>query len=302
MNEVNELSSTVNEIASSTVLQTSTKSYIILTIINLILIIAIILLVAVLIRLKKSGKQIIFNFGFGGKRNKEKQQVKTSKKTLKDIEDFTTKKESIISNMLNHRFFNSIKYRYVGIDYNFTFENYEMLIEHGIKSEKDELQNFKKLIASHFLSDCIFKYLFDSVKLWVDNVSEEVRSMQDYNEDYVPISMCEIIEYLVHFTKQTTHMSSQLRLTFNGRIIDGIPNDFVKYFCKIVNKDLNVIQNIISSIIYTTNIPWYNKVLEILDLFELVVEYIKDSVDYTLIILNGQLEKYLEDLMYDEEF
>lgn len=297
MNEVNEMSSTVLDAVattSSTVLQQPSTKLVVLTIINSVLLLAMILLISVLIRLKKSGKQLIFNIGFG----KHKDKNNNSKKN-DDSKRLSVNKDAIVSNMMNHRFFTSIKYKYVGIDYNFTFENYEMLIEHGVKDELDELQNFKKLIASHFLSDCIFKYLFDSVKAWVDNVVEEFRSMEDYNEDYIPVSMCDIIEYLVHFTKQTTHMSSQLRLTFNGKIIDGIPNDFVKYFCKIVNKDLNVIQGIISSIIYTTNVPWHSKILEILDLFELVIEYIKDSVDYTLIILNGQLERYLEDLMND---
>ena len=297
MNEVNEMSSTMLDAVattSSTVLQQPSTKLVVLTIINLVLILAIILLIAVLIRLKKSGKQLIFNIGFGRRKDKNNNSKKND-----DSKKISINKDAIVSNMMNHRFFTSIKYKYVGIDYNFTFENYEMLIEHGVKDELDELQNFKKLIASHFLSDCIFKYLFDSVKAWVDSVVEEFRSMEDYNEDYIPVSMCDIIEYLVHFTKQTTHMSSQLRLTFNGKIIDGIPNDFVKYFCKIVNKDLNVIQGIISSIIYTTNVPWYSKILEILDLFELVIEYIKDSVDYTLIILNGQLERYLEDLMND---
>ena len=297
MNEVNEMSSTVLDAVattSSAVLQQPSTKLVVLTIINSVLLLAIILLIAVLIRLKKSGKQLIFNIGFGKRKDKNNNSKKND-----DSKKLSINKDAIVSNMMNHRFFTSIKYKYVGIDYNFTFENYEMLIEHGVKDELDELQNFKKLIASHFLSDCIFKYLFDSVKAWVDSVVEEFRSMEDYNEDYIPVSMCDIIEYLVHFTKQTTHMSSQLRLTFNGKIIDGIPNDFVKYFCKIVNKDLNVIQGIISSIIYTTNVPWYSKILEILDLFELVIEYIKDSVDYTLIILNGQLERYLEDLMND---
>jgi len=297
MNEVNEISSTMLDTVtttSSTILQqpnTNTK-LLVLAIINSVLLIAIILSIIILVKLKKSGKQLIFSIG------KRKDKTNNSKKN-DDSKSLSINKDTIVSNMMNHRFFTSIKYKYVGIDYNFTFENYEMLIEHGVKGEIKELQNFKKLIASHFLSDCIFKYLFDSVKAWVDNVVEEFRSMEDYNEDYIPVSMCDIIEYLVHFTKQTTHMSSQLRLTFNGKIIDGIPNDFVKYFCKIVNKDLNVIQGIISSIIYTTNVPWHSKILEILDLFELVIEYIKDSVDYTLIILNGQLERYLEDLMND---
>ena len=96
-------------------------------------------------------------------------------------------------------------------------------------------------------------------------------------------------------------MSSQVRLTFNNHLIDGIPPDFVKYFCKIVNRDMKTIQEVMSSIIYVTDVSWYNKVIEILDILELVLVYIKDSVDATLVVLNGQLEKYLEELNKETE-
>ena len=68
MNEVNEMSSTVLDAVattSSTVLQQPSTKLVVLTIINSVLLLAIILLIAVLIRLKKSGKQLIFNIGFG---------------------------------------------------------------------------------------------------------------------------------------------------------------------------------------------------------------------------------------------
>ena len=214
-------------------------------------------------------------------------------------EDGSSDKNKIIKNISNHRFFSYVKYKYVGVEYNLTFENYEMLLEHKIKIESKELVEFKKLIASHFLSDCIFKYLFYSVKKWTEAVVEEYTNSED--KESVPVSLCDIIEDLVHFTKDTTHIASTVRLNFYDKVINGIPSDFVKYFCKIVNRDIATIQDIVSSIIYMNNISWYNKIIEILDFLELVIVYIKDSVDSTLIIMNGQLKKYVEELMAENE-
>lgn len=242
-----------------------------------------------------------FSFSLFGKKNdkEEKEKPKSSNNGQLSKSRVSKRKEdarnTIISNIQNHKFFSYIKFKYVGVDYNLVFENYELLIEHGIKHETKELQDFKKMIASHFLSDCIFKYLFESVKTWIDSVISEYSSRMD-DDNYVPISLCNIVEYLIHFTKETTRLASLVQLNFDNKHIDGIPPDFVKYFCKIVNRDMTIIQDVMSSIIYITDITWYNKVIEILDMLELVIVYIKDSVDSTLVVLNGQLEKYLEDL------
>ena len=258
----------------------------------LAVIIILVLFLFIINSLVKSGKHLTLNL-FKKKSDPNKPTTVRSNKKIDET------KRLILSNIQNHKFFSYTKFKYVGLDYNLVFENYEMLIEHGIKNESKELQEFKKLIASRFLSDCIFKYLFDSVKVWVDNV---VKEYEDNSSDktYVPVSLCDIIEDLIHFTKETTRMSSQVRLTFNNHLIEGIPPDFVKYFCKIVNRDMKIIQDVMSSIIYVTDIAWYNKVIEILDILELVIVYIKDSVDSTLVVLNGQLEKYVEELKESE--
>jgi len=257
-------------------------------------IIVILVLFLFLIRsVAKNGKHITFNL-FKKKENESNNIVGRNSKKKDDT------KRLILSNIQNHKFFSYTKFKYVGLDYNLTFENYEMLIEHGIKQESKELQEFKKMIASRFLSDCIFKYLFESVKLWIDNIIKEYEANAD-DKNYVPVSLCDIIEDLIHFTKETTRMSSQVRLTFNNHLIDGIPPDFVKYFCKIVNRDMKTIQDVMSSIIYVTDISWYNKVIEVLDILELVIVYIKDSVDSTLVVLNGQLERYVEELNKESE-
>lgn len=259
---------------------------------GIILIILVFMIIILINTLVKHGKKIIINTS--SNKSKELENVNNPNIT----EDGSSDKNKIINNILNHKFFSYIKYKYVGVEYNLAFENYEMLLEHGIKKESKELVEFKKLIASHFLSDCIFKYLFDSIKKWIETVVEEYTKSED--KESIPVSLCNIIEDLVHFTKDTTHMASNVRLNFYGKVVNGIPSDFVKYFCKIVNRDISTIQDIISSIIYMNNISWYNKIVEILDFLELVIIYIKDSVDSTLIIMNGQLEKYVEELMFEK--
>lgn len=263
-----------------------------LAILGIIFIILVLLLIFLINTLVKHGKKIVIK---SSKPGSEELDKKTDPNTT---EDGSSDKNKILNNILNHKFFSYIKYKYVGVEYNLTFENYEMLLEHGIKQESKELIEFKKLIASHFLSDCIFKYMFDVVKDWVKLVVDEYNDSDD--KEYVPISLCDIIEDLIHFTKETTHMASNVKLLFYGKMINGIPSEFVKYFCKLVNRDISVIQDIISSIIYMNNISWYNKIIEILDFLELVIIYIKDSVDSTLVIMNGQLEKYVEELLSKE--
>lgn len=258
-------------------------------------IVILILILSLIGSVSKNNKHLTFNI-FKKKPSKKK-TTSTSRVSKRQHDEV---KKLILSNIQNHKFFSYTKFKYVGLDYNLTFENYEMLIEHGIKKESKEIQDFKKLIASRFLSECIFKYLFESVRVWIENIIKEYEENAE-DKCYVPVSLCDIIEDLIHFTKETTRISAQIRFNFNGRLIDGIPNDFVKYFCKIVNKDMKTIQDVISSIIYVTDIAWYNKVIEILDILELVIVYIKDSIDSTLVVLNGQLEKYVEELHKENE-
>ena len=270
----------------------------IIAILLILLAVIIILILSILLisNVSKNKKHLTFNL-FNKRCNKKESISTAPSRSLKKKEDV---KKQILLSIQNHKFFSYIKFKYVGVDYNLSFETYEMLIAHGIKVESKELQEFKKLIASRFLSDCIFKYLFESVKKWIDDIVREYDASTD-EKNFVPITLCDIIEDLVHFTKETTRMSSQVRLTFDNHLIDGIPPDFVKYFCKIVNRDMKTIQEVMSSIIYVTDVSWYNKIIEILDILELVLVYIKDSVDATLVVLNGQLEKYLEELNKETE-
>ena len=45
----------------------------------------------------------------------------------------------------------------------------------------------------------------------------------------------------------------------------------------------------------------YGKINEILDFLELVIVYIKESVDSTLVVLNGQLQKFVDDILKEND-
>ena len=203
----------------------------------------------------------------------------------------------------NHRFFSAVQYKYVDVDYGFEFEIYSLLLSHKIKNESEELIEFKKLIATRFLSDCIFKFLRDTMQKYVKDVLNEYYDKRRNGEIYASNSsvMCGVIENIMHFTKTVTHLASQTTFKYKNKTIEGIPPDFVKYFCRVISKDINTLSSTFSNIIYGTASPWYIKINEILDLLELVIVYIKESVDSTLVVLNGQLQKFVDEILKEDD-
>lgn len=203
----------------------------------------------------------------------------------------------------NHRFFSAVQYKYVDVDYGFEFEIYSLLLSHKIKNESEELIEFKKLIATRFLSDCIFKFLRDTMQKYVKDVLNEYYDKRRNGEIYASNSsvMCGVIENIMHFTKTVTHLASQTTFKYKNKTIEGIPPDFVKYFCRVISKDINALSSTLSNIIYGTTSPWYIKINEILDFLELVIVYIKESVDSTLVVLNGQLQKFVDEILKEDD-
>ena len=208
-----------------------------------------------------------------------------------------------VQQIQNHRFFSVVQYKYVDVDYGFEFEIYGLLLSHKIKNESEDLIEFKKLIATRFLSDCIFKFLRDTMQKYVKDVLAEYYEKRRNGELYSSNSavMCSVIENIMHFTKTVTHLASQTTFKYKNKTIEGIPSDFVKYFCRVISKDINTLSSTFSNIIYGTSSPWYIKINEILDFLELVIVYIKESVDSTLVVLNGQLQKFVDNILKEEE-
>ena len=208
-----------------------------------------------------------------------------------------------VQQIQNHRFFSAVQYKYVDVDYGFEFEIYGLLLSHKIKNESEDLIEFKKFIATRFLSDCIFKFLRDTMQKYVKDVLAEYYEKRRNGELYASNSavMCSVIENIMHFTKTVTHLASQTTFKYKNKTIEGIPPDFVKYFCRVISKDINTLSSTFSNIIYGTSNPWYIKINEILDFLELVIVYIKESVDSTLVVLNGQLQKFVDDILKEND-
>lgn len=277
--------------------------------ISVCIILVLVLLIVLIIVLSKYGKKLSINFNKDGKKNTELSTVTINDGDLnnkfrkgKTASKYAIyKRDVIINDLKNHKFFSCVKYKYVNNDYDFIFENYELLISHGIKKESERIQKFKKVIASTFLSECVFKYFLDTTEDWVNSVILEYTNQDKTATTFQSVVIYDIIENLLRFTKETTRIASNVKISFEGITISGIPIDFIKYFCKIVNSNMNNVQDIISSILYTSDTAWYIKINEILDMLELVMIYIKNSIDATLIILNGQIESYLNNLIGDEK-
>ena len=247
------------------------------------LIVILTLIIVLVLILAKHNKLINLHIGSKKNNNSENSVVMST--------------ESLAQLLYSHKFFSSVKYEFVEKDFEFTFSLYDTLIEHGVKSEDSLMVDFKKTLANKFLSDCLFKYLNESTKSWIKSVISDYSSASEKDTSkstYMPESMCDIIENLVHFSKETTNLAANLRISFKGKTINGIPVEFIDCFCKTVNKSISSIQQLFSSIIYTSNNSWIEKIIEILDIYELALDYIKNSVDSTLVIMNGQMKKYVD--------
>lgn len=254
-------------------------------VVSLSVIVILVLLILLVNVLAKHGKLI--NLNIGSKKGNNDNKRTTVNMSIDNLTQL----------LCSHKFFSSVKYEFVEKDYEFTFSLYDTLLDHGIKNEEQLLVDFKKSLANKFLSDCLFKYLNESTKSWIKNILIDYSKASETDivkENYMPESMCDIVENLVHFSKETKHLAENLRFSFRNKTINGIPVEFVDCFCKTVNKSITSIQQLFSSIIYTTNNSWVEKIIEILDIYELALDYIKNSVDSTLVIMNGQMKKYVD--------
>lgn len=246
-------------------------------------------LIVLVFMLTKYGKSLSFKFG---NKNESSDSNNEFNKKIFNIDIFK-------QNALSHKFFTEVKLHYVETDYGFDFNLYDKMIEHGVKQESKDLIEFKKLLANTFLSKCLFKYIESSTRKWILALIEEYESSEDLkkNAHKIPNSMTLIIENLVHFTKETSNLASTVNLTYKGKNINGIPIDFIKTFCEIINSRIDIVQELFNGVIYTSQLTWDKKVIEILDVYILALDYLITSVDSTLALLNGQMERFVESIM-----
>lgn len=255
-----------------------------------------ILLILILLLLKtlsKAGKTLNLKI-FGKNKSGDEEKDEEETENLPHIKTTTEQFEQIVHNIKYHRFFSNTM---VENEYGFEWKLYDALLQEKFKVEDERVIAFKKIIANKFLSNCLFKYLEDTVKEWLDEVLEQYKDAKEETNVYqVPPTMCSIIDRIHRFTKQTTELASRVQIPFENKVITGIPPEFVKCFCTIVNQNFDVVYTTISSIVYMGSMTWYDKINEILDMMELIMSYVKTGVDSTLVVMNGQIEQYVENL------
>jgi hypothetical protein len=64
---------------------------------------------------------------------------------------------------------------------------------------------------------------------------------------------------------------------------------------------MNRIYTMISDVLYSAQSNWYTKTIELLDLFEVIFMILHDQMDATLIILNGEIEDFVEHLVNEKK-
>lgn len=271
------------------------------------IIIAAIVLVLILCKIsKKTGKPIGVKIGKGDT------HVDVSFGKGEEDSDLESSKPSISKNgvkrcsidftpILQHRFFTSTLHRYTTETCTFTL--YNTMCERGVKKENAELREFKKIIASKYLHKCLFQYICDSIKQWVTAVIAECDANEyTINDKKPPTSYYNCIEEILNYQEKTKKLAREIVFEFKGHTIRGIPEPFINTFNDWSIKNVETIQRLLQDTIYSNdeNSSWFMKMIEILDMFEMIFKYIQCDVDATLVILNGEMERYVDNLLKAE--
>lgn len=228
-----------------------------------------------------------------------KKTKKNKNTTLVEIEDdvINVSKEKLeIYDIKNHRFFSNTIHKYITNPCKFHL--YEAMVSYGVKKESPEIIEFKKMIAAKYLKLCLFEYLKKSFELWVDEICSEVSSEKfDITQDKPPLSFYKIGKYITDYQDNTSSLARSLSFQFKYRSVQGIPEQFIQKFNDWSIKDIVIAQDMIDKVLYNSNLKWQDKIYEVLDMFELILKFISNDVDATLVLLNGELEHYVEELL-----
>ena len=202
------------------------------------------------------------------------------------------------SQITEHRFFTSAVYRYTSEVCEFRL--YESALEHGIKNDPADVAEFKKLIATKYLHKCLFEYIVRVTREWSETLLAEVNVEHPELCCGTPPSIFGIIEDFVKYRQEARRRARELDFYFLGKPIHGIPNEFIDKLDNWSVRNMNMIREIAERVLYTPNLPWPNKAREILDMLEMSLDYMQNDVDATLILLNGEMERYVENLKKDD--
>lgn len=174
------------------------------------------------------------------------------------------------------------------------FSMYDRLLAHSIKHEHPKVTRFKKQLANFFISRCLFVYLKTTLLKWIDETIDSCKSSDIKNK--TPVGLYNIGNMFLSFGENVKAISSRVEFTFDGKIITQLPEAFINTFIGVVNDDINTLYQIIHSALYDDSNDWYTKATTILELFEVLLILIKTRVDATLVLLNGEMEKYVKSI------
>lgn len=199
-----------------------------------------------------------------------------------------------------HKFFTLTTNKYTKSFHEFSI--YDKLCAKHVKNESQEIIDFKKLIAGKYLHECLFKYFCDSLIGWIENMkkdcNEKLANDGEDLDDFIPVSYYSCLESFLNYKEETTKLAKNINFEFMDKIVRGIPDKFIETLNDWSMKNINVVSSSLNVVIYsTTASDWFNHVKEILDIYDIVFALILNDIDATLIILNGEMKKYVEDLL-----
>lgn len=199
-----------------------------------------------------------------------------------------------------HKFFTLTTNRYTKTFHEFSI--YDKLCAKHVKNESQEIIDFKKLIAGKYLHECLFKYFCDSLTEWIENMkkdcNEKLANDGEDLDDFIPVSYYSCLESFLNYKEETTKLAKNINFEFMDKMVRGIPDKFIEILNDWSMKNINVVSSSLNVVIYSTTAnDWFNHVKEILDIYDIVFALILNDIDATLIILNGEMKKYVEDLL-----
>ena len=201
-----------------------------------------------------------------------------------------------------YKFFTSTVYQYTQGTHEFSI--YDKLCADNIKKESPNVIEFKKLVAGKFIHECLFKYLCDLFTKWVKDMEAECkeRIQKAEGDKSVPTAYYSCLEQLFKYREEVTRLARNLTFEFKGHVVHGIPEPFIKTLDEWSVKNMNTVNSSLNLVVYSaTNNNWFSNVKEILDIYDITVGMMLNDVDATLVILNGEMKKYVEELLGTKE-
>jgi hypothetical protein len=216
--------------------------------------------------------------------------IKVGTKNEEISQETPNNEEYDLDKLTLHRFFTSVLCQYTAD--NCIFNLYNETTRLGITKDNEEMIYFKKMFASKYLNQCLFKVLGRNIKKWVDDIVSELKKTNNFNK--IPNSFYSISQYITEYKTAAYKEGKSIDFKYKDKEFYGIPTKFMTRFNNWSDTNMNRVYNMISDVLYSTQNTWFAKTIELLDLFEVIFMMLHDQMDSTLIILNGELSNFVK--------